>query len=191
MLLQPRLETPRLWLQPADPALAAATLAYQLRNRSHLGPWDPTPSEHFFTLGFWESRLKQRMREWQEGLGAAFFLQDKQDPEQILGTVSISQIHRGIAQYAMLGYGIDHACQGKGMMSEALQAVVRFAFDELKLHRLQASYQPSNQRSAAVLARLGFLIEGHASQYLFLNGSWRDHVVTALINPRFDADNML
>ncbi|TDR80372.1 GNAT family N-acetyltransferase [Paludibacterium purpuratum] len=191
MLLQPTLETLRLRVAPVDPILAPAMLDYQIRNRAHLAPWDPTPGAQFFTLAFWQSRCRLRVREWQEGRCASFVLQARQAPQQVIGTVSLSQIQRGVAQYAMLGYGLDQRCEGKGLMFEALQAVLAFAFDDLKLHRLQANYQPANLRSAALLARLGFQIEGRANQYLFLDGAWRDHVMTALINPNFDASDML
>ncbi|WP_235085187.1 GNAT family N-acetyltransferase [Chromobacterium sp. Beijing] len=76
-------------------------------------------------------------------------------------------------------------------MREALEAVIRCAFDTLKLHRVQANYQPHNLRSAGLLKRLGFEIEGHAKNYLYLNGAWRDHVLSSRLNPDFDPEHML
>lgn len=76
------------------------------------------------------------------------------------------------------------------MMSEALQAVIAYAFGDLALHRLQANYQPANVRSARLLQKLGFEIEGQAKDYLFLDGAWRDHVLTSLRNPAFDTTRM-
>jgi ribosomal-protein-alanine N-acetyltransferase len=72
-------------------------------------------------------------------------------------------------------------------MSEALAAVIRFAFDELLLHRLEANYIRENERSARVLKRAGFAIEGYARKYLYINGCFRDHVLTALCNPEVEA----
>jgi ribosomal-protein-alanine N-acetyltransferase len=77
---------------------------------------------------------------------------------------------------------LDAAQQGQGLMTEALRGLVRYAFDDLRLHRMQASYMPENARSARVLERLGFAVEGYAKRYLFINGQFRDHVLTALIN---------
>jgi ribosomal-protein-alanine N-acetyltransferase len=105
--------------------------------------------------------------------------------------VSLSNIVRGVFQAAHLGYGIDHSLQGQGLMHEAVSEIIRFAFDDLRLHRLQANYQPHNQRSAALLQRLGFVEEGLARDYLYINGAWRDHVLTSLTNPQFDPARML
>ena len=79
------------------------------------------------------------------------------------------------AQGASLGYALDAAHQGAGLMHEALQAVIGEAFGPLNLHRLQAAYRPENTRSAAVLQRLGFRELGLARDYLFIDGAWRDH----------------
>ena len=84
----------------------------------------------------------------------------------------------------ILGYGLAERAQGKGVMTEALRTVCAWAFDELRLHRLSANYMPSNERSGAVLRRLDFAVVGYARDYLFINGAWRDHVLTQLVDPR-------
>ncbi|AXE29977.1 alanine acetyltransferase [Chromobacterium phragmitis] len=188
---QPMLATARLRLLPADPALAASMLEHQLRNREHFAPWDPTPGEQFYTETYWTMQLRQRARDWEDGGGARFLLAAQARPERVIGTVSLSNIVRGVFQACHLGYGIDHAHQGQGLMREALEAAIGFAFDELKLHRIQANYQPANVRSAALLKRLGFVVEGRAKDYLYINGAWRDHVLTALTCPHFDSRALL
>ena len=76
-------------------------------------------------------------------------------------------------------------------MHEALSAVCSHAFGALDLHRLMANYQPSNERSAEVLRKLGFSIEGFARDYLFLSGQWRDHVLTSLVRARTDVNETI
>jgi ribosomal-protein-alanine N-acetyltransferase len=71
-------------------------------------------------------------------------------------------------------------------MREALQAGNAFMFSGRRVHRIMANHAPDNGRSAALLARLGFEREGIARDYLFINGAWRDHVLTSLTNPEFD-----
>ena len=84
----------------------------------------------------------------------------------------------------MLGYSVDARAEGKGIMTEALTALVAFAFGSLELHRIQANYMPSNERSGRVLKKLDFDVEGYARDYLFLGGAWRDHILTARLNPK-------
>ena len=67
-------------------------------------------------------------------------------------------------------------------MFEAVQCGLKFAFDEMNIHRVMANYMPTNKRSGALLRRLGFTEEGFARDYLFLNGRWCDHVMMALVN---------
>lgn len=102
---------------------------------------------------------------------------------EILGHINLHNVTRGVAQSAIVGYHLAKSHEGMGVMAEAVAAVVAFAFETLELHRLNLNYQPSNERSAAVAKRLGFEIEGLARSLLFLNGVWRDHVMTSLINP--------
>ena len=79
--------------------------------------------------------------------------------------------------------GIDQELQGDGYMYEALERLMRYAFEDLRLHRVMANYQPVNIRSGRLLERLGFEREGYARDYLHVDGGWRDHVMTALVRP--------
>ena len=71
--------------------------------------------------------------------------------------------------------------QGSGLMFEALSAALPFALEHLGLHRIMANYQPHNERSGKLLRRLGFAVEGYARDYLYIDGEWRDHVLTAIM----------
>jgi ribosomal-protein-alanine N-acetyltransferase len=82
-----------------------------------------------------------------------------------------------------MGYALAATAQGKGYMTEAGRAGIDFIFSQVRLHRIMANYMPNNVRSAAVLKRLGFTIEGTARAYLYLAGKWQDHVLTSLTNP--------
>ena len=67
-------------------------------------------------------------------------------------------------------------------MTEALQLAINFAFDELNLHRIMANHSPTNMRSAQLLRKLNFVVEGYARDYLLVHGEWQDHILTALTN---------
>ncbi len=99
----------------------------------------------------------------------------------VLGVANLSNIVRGTLQACHLGYSLDREYEGRGLMQEALEALVTYAFEDLQLHRVMANYQPENVRSGRVLERLGFVREGYAPDYLHIDGAWRDHVLTALV----------
>ena len=69
-------------------------------------------------------------------------------------------------------------------MTEALQLVLRFAFDELGLHRIEANIQPNNYASRNLVQRCGFTLEGESKDFLFINGRWRDHERWVRVNAR-------
>ena len=66
-------------------------------------------------------------------------------------------------------------------MSEGVRLVLRFAFLDLKLHRIEANVQPENEPSRAVLRRSGFTQEGFSRKYLKIGGRWRDHERWAIL----------
>lgn len=99
----------------------------------------------------------------------------------IMGSIALSQIFRGGFQSAYLGYQIGAEFAGHGYMTEAIQLMLRHAFTELKLHRLEANIQPGNVASIALVKRAGFVLEGYSRRYLKIGGRWRDHERWAII----------
>lgn len=185
--------SPRLHLVAGSPALATAVREFALRNRSHFKPWDPPAPEGAFTLEAQAARVQAGLGAFAAGTGYRYWLMPDGElagngmtPLPVIGSVNVSNVVRGAFHSATLGYSLDEAYVGRGLMTEALHAVIGEMFSpRVNLHRLQAAYRPENVRSAAVLRRLGFEDEGFARDYLFIDGAWRDHRVTALINPDF------
>ena len=182
----PHLETERLVVFLPAPRLAPGMVEYYRRNRDHLASWEPRRSSEFWTVEWWARQLEYNQREFREDRGARMIVALSSDPDRIVGVANLSNTVRGSFQACYLGYSIDRELQGQGYMREALVAVIEFAFDELRLHRVMANYQPQNRRSGQLLARLGFVREGYARNYLRIDGSWRDHVLTARTNPSWD-----
>ena len=91
------------------------------------------------------------------------------------GLFTIDTIIRGRFQSASLSYVAFAPAAGQGYMSEGLALVLRYAFQELRLHRLEANIQPGNQPSLRLVSRHGFRKEGYAPAMLFIDGAWRDH----------------
>ena len=183
----PRLEitTARLRLWVHGPDDARAVTDYFQRNRGHLARWSPPTPDGFFTEPYWIRRGERNLADARDGRAFRFAIVWKDNPAgDLLGTISLTEVVRGPLQQAYLGYGLDERAQGKGVMTEAVRAVCGWAFDAQRLHRISANYMPVNERSAQVLRRCGFAVVGYARDYLYINGAWRDHVLTALVDPR-------
>jgi len=111
-----------------------------------------------------------------------YFLCLPEDGE-IIGTFHISGIVRGYFQSAYLGYEVFHPYQGKGYMSRGIALVIQKAFEELKLHRLEANIQPENIASIRLVQAAGFVKEGFSKNYLNVGGlGWKDHERWAIVN---------
>jgi ribosomal-protein-alanine N-acetyltransferase len=188
----PELRTQRLRVRLASPGMEGAIARFLRENfPGHLDRWSPPVGPAFFTEGFWSERLALAVDEYHAGRSARFVLQELADDARldatVVGTCNYTNIVRGPFQACYLGYQLGRAFEGRGLMAEALTATNAFAFDTLRLHRIMANYRPENARSARLLERLGFVREGLARNYLFIDGAWRDHVMTALTHPAYDA----
>lgn len=152
----------------------------------HLDRWSPQAGPGYFEEWYWSRRLESYEAEWQAGIAARFVLQPRGDASgPVIGTCNYTNIVRGPFQACLLGYQVGRSQQGQGLMQEALAALNDFVFREVRLHRIMANHIPENERSARLLARLGFTREGLAKDYLYIDGAWRDHVLNALVNPQF------
>ena len=183
----PELRTSRLVLRVPAPDDAAALAAFVSGNREHLRLSEPERGDSYFTEAYWAAeRAALPARVLAEELVPFIILPRSGGGDSgIIGRCTLSGISRGPFQAAFLGYGLSEEKVGQGFMREALEAVIGHAFDTLNLHRIMANYVPSNERSARLLAGLGFEREGYAREYLRLDGRWQDHVLTALRNDRW------
>lgn len=179
------LESQRLVLAFSDPSNARHVATFVTESREHLAPFGPVHTADYFTVAYWQDELSRRQADRVAGRAVHLYIFNKQMPlGPIIGQCALTGIVGGVFQAAYLGFGLHPNHQGHGYMTEALETVINYAFTEMKLHRIMANYMPTNQRSARVLKRLGFVQEGIARSYLFLNGQWQDHVLTALVNSR-------
>jgi [ribosomal protein S5]-alanine N-acetyltransferase len=184
-----QINTSRLALRASDVALAASVADYLSRNRKAHQPWNPPMPEQIFTAEGQTEILGNAIKAEAAGTQLGWFLCSHNEPERVIGHLRFSQIFRGPFQSAMLGYAIDAEYEGEGLMREALRAALDDVFSQrVWLHRVQANTLVHNNRSLDLLERLGFVREGLSPRYLFVNGKWRDHVLTALINPHWPDD---
>jgi ribosomal-protein-alanine N-acetyltransferase len=178
------IETSRLTLTLAGPEAAPRLVAYRRDNWEFHAPWCGPRGQDELSVAMWRRRLEQWAKDEREGLALRLMLFRRGDVAgPILGTANFTQILRGGFQACYLGYELDKRAEGRGLMQEALEAAIGHVFGALRLHRIMANYLPHNRRSGGLLRRLGFVPEGYARDYLYIDGAWRDHVLTALTNP--------
>ena len=154
----------------------------RLRCRDWLEQWEPLPEpgstdpalerEAFRArCGAWD-----RQRHFDAAYGFGLFLLDG----RLAGEVSLGSVQRGPFQSAFVGYWIDQAYAGQGLIPEAVVVVLRFAFEDLGLHRVEAAIVPRNKRSRSVADKIGMREEGVSERFLQIRGVWEDHVRYAI-----------
>ena len=157
-----------------------AWLAVRKRCRSWLIPWEPrskgAPLAPEDAASF-AARCQMRERERQLGTGFGFgiFVEGR-----FAGEITLSSIQRGPFQNGSIGYWIDEELAGAGYIPEAVVVVLEFAFETLRLHRVEVAIIPRNQASRRVVEKLDLRNEGVALGFLEINGEWEDHVRYAM-----------
>jgi ribosomal-protein-alanine N-acetyltransferase len=156
--------------------------AVRIRSRDWLEPWeplaepgspDPVVDREAFRArcGAWE-----RQRHFDMAYGFGIFMRRG----GFVGEVSLGSVQRGPFQSAFVGYWIAHDHAGTGLVPEGVAVVLRYAFDELALHRVEAAIVPRNLRSRRVAEKLGLREEGTSARFLQIRGVWEDHVRYAI-----------
>ena len=177
---RPRLVGERVYLR--YPALRdwAAWASLRQASRSFLTPWEPTWPSDALDRGAYRRRLRRQYAEIEQDRAYPFFVFAMSD-DRLVGGVTLTNVRRGVAQAATVGYWVGAEFGGQGLMTEAVCAVLGFAFNALNLHRVEAICIPDNHRSRRLLERVGFVHEGNARGVLRINGAWRDHVAYAIL----------
>ena len=178
----PVIETPRMVLRIARLNEVPKICRYLRRNREHLRPWEPLRDDNYFNDISWAGAPERDQTEARYGEAYRFRLLLADGDGEFIGTVGLRNVTSAATCSCTLGYSLDFEHQGQGLMKEALEAVIAFAFGQLGLRRIEACYMPANERSARLLASLGFETEGLLRSSLEVNGRWEDHVICSRIN---------
>jgi ribosomal-protein-alanine N-acetyltransferase len=176
----PVLRGERVTLRHPSMADFQAWADLRAESRDFLKPWEPTWPIDDLTRAAFRRRIKRYHRDIREDTGAAFFVFRSGD-ERLLGGLTLTAIRRGVSQSGSLGYWMGARWAGQGYMNDAVRTVLDHAFEELRLHRIEAASMPTNSRSIALLEKVGFSREGFARKYLLIDGRWQDHVLFAML----------
>src|SRR5690349_2631557 len=150
--------------------------ALREQSRDFLTPWEPIwPADDLSRAAF-RRRLK-RYDEDQRTDQAYAFLIFRNEDHALLGGITLANLRRGVAQAGSIGYWIGERYARQGYMGTALRALIPYAFESLRLHRLEAACIPTNAASIRLLEKSGFTREGYAREHLCINGVWSDHLL--------------
>ena len=164
-------------VRPDDaPRLAELVTA----SREFLAPWEPVRGEAYFTVDGQVAAVREALAQHEQGTAQPNVILDSSG--EVVGRITLSGIVRGPFQSGNLGYWLNQADTGRGLATGAVRDIIRVAFDELGLHRIQAGTLVHNTRSQRILERTGFIRFGLAPEYLNIAGRWQDHVLFQLIN---------
>ena len=159
----------------------------RLNNIGWLTKWEPTRPAGMPDVindrNAFAARCNARDRERHLGSGYGFgiFVDEK-----LCGEINLSSIQRGPFQSCYVGYWIDERHAGNGYTPEALAIILKYAFEELGLHRVQVAIIPRNASSRRVVEKLSLRDEGIAKRYLEINGEWEDHIRFAITSEEWD-----
>ena len=167
-------------LRPPRVTDYAAWSELRMRSREFLQPWEPVWPSDDLTKSAFRRRLAAYARDIDLDQAYPLFIFRAKD-EALLGGITLSNVRRGVAQMASVGYWIGQPHARKGHMLAAVRAIAPFAFQRLGLHRLEAACIPENTPSRELLLKAGFRLEGEARAYLKINGVWRDHLLFGML----------
>jgi ribosomal-protein-alanine N-acetyltransferase len=175
-----RLEGRRVHIRPPERTDWAAWSELRAASRAFLQPWEPAWTDDAVGKAAFRRRLARYALDWRDDEGYAFFAFRNEDSE-LVGGIGLSNVRRGVSETASLGYWTGERFARQGYMTEALRLALVFAFERLRLHRVEAACLPNNVASRGLLAKSGFREEGYARKYLCIDGLWQDHVLYGLL----------
>lgn len=165
-------------LRPPTIADYDAWAALRAASKLQLTPFEPRWSSNELSRTAYKTRLKRYQHEMRSDLGHAFFVFSPGD-RTLMGGITLAGVRRGVSQSAFVGYWMGTPHVGRGHATAALHCIADHAFEDLRLHRLEAACMPTNAASLRVLEKAGFVREGLARGYLEIHGAWEDHVLLA------------
>ena len=176
-----RLKGRNIELKILTPEDAEAMLDYYIRNKDFLQAFEPCREKSFYTLEVQRRILIESYSQYLNGTDLAFGIYKD---NMLIGKIKLSNIIMGVLKSCNIGYSLDKDYEDRGYMKEAVRLVIQYAFNEMGLHRIEASTLLDNVKSQRVLLANGFKELGINKDYLLINGAWRDHKTFYIINNR-------
>ena len=160
---------------------AAAVLDFLNRNKDVFEPYEAARPENFYSEAYQKTLLTCEFMLISKMEMLRFWVYEKKNPTQIIGTISFFHILHSVYERCETGYKFDKQYWHKGYATEALAFGIGLMFEEYRMHRIEAYVMESNSASIRLLKKLGFVYEGTARQSIFVHGKWEDHMHFALL----------
>jgi [ribosomal protein S5]-alanine N-acetyltransferase len=175
------LETEYWRLYAVHPSFAAAYARFHARNREHLCmAMTQTPDAE--RAAFWADELPRRHQAMRNGQAVHLVGISRHSESNEIGCLnSYWGIEHGDFRACTISFMLDKTIEGRSLMYAACAPAVKEVMQRYKLHRIMATHLPENLRSAALLRRLGFVVEGYARDFVMINGRWRDNILLSLL----------
>jgi ribosomal-protein-alanine N-acetyltransferase len=177
--------TNRLILRVLDASAAKEVLTFFDRNRDVFEPYEPLKPQNFYTLSYQRSMLHCETQLFSKLQLVRFWVFTKENPHQIIGTVSFQDFKKGAFQSCQTGYRFDAQFWNHGYAAEALSFCAQLMFRELSVHRIFAYVMPENAPSIRLLTKLHFQQEGLLRRCINICGEWTDHYYFSLLKEDF------
>jgi ribosomal-protein-alanine N-acetyltransferase len=174
--------TERLRLQILNDLSAADVLDYLYRNRHFHQPWFASRSDEIFSLEQQKINLRKEYNDFLSGRALPLWISLHDRPDYIIGKFSLTDIILGCFRSATASWHLDQTRQNQGIAFEAGKAVINAAFEDFRLHRIEANIMPSNSKSIRLAESLGFALAGYENRFLKINDQWEDHFHYVLLS---------
>ena len=149
-------------------------------SKEFLTPWEPTWSPDHLSRKSFSNRVYWSQKNINGGTAIPLFMFRRED-DKFVGAITLDNIRHGPAQTGTMGYWIGQPYARHGYMTEALLAMVHYAFSTMDISRVESACLPENVASRGVLEKCGYKYEGVAQAYIQINGRWRTHVLYAAL----------
>lgn len=166
-----------LYLRPLRFRDRAQWNRVRAENREWLSPWEatipPISEDSYKELPSFFEMVRILNHEARQGRAFSFAIWQGKN---LIGQISLGGVIYGAMRGGHIGYWIDRNFANRGYTTKAVEILTQYAFDELKLHRVEINLRPENASSRRVAEKAGFIFEGERARYLHIDGQWRDHI---------------
>ena len=175
------ISTERLRLSVLKKSAFRRVTDYIFRNAEFHEKFSQTRGPDYYSAHVQKEYLVSDVDAFKHGTLVQFWITLK-GSDKIIGRVSFFNLAYGGMMSCATGYHLDKDYTGQGIMTEALKGAIEYMFQEFRMHRIEAFILPENEKSLAVVKRVGFTEEGTRAAYMHINGRYRDHVAFYVLN---------